>query len=543
MIMLFIEFSKIPQNGNFFRKFTEGDRFALSRFADISETENKSFLLRKAQKFANRKLTHKIISDTMQSLELSESQRANISLSSQSNTLFVSTGQQVGFLGGALYTCLKIATAINIANKLQEKHPELNIVPVFWLEDNDHDAKEAAEIYVFDANHSPRLFHPDYSHYENTPVSELVFDEKTEQTIDEIIDTLPYSPNKEQLANSLRPIYCKGKRWSDAMLQFYQMLFKSYGLLFVSAAAARKSGAIALLANANFASSDNFKKLFDIFSKNKALLTSYGHSTNISFDYFNYCKHTEGKRFSIRTVSPENSLYSVNHCQYTYDEIVAEISQNPCSFSPKAILRPVFQEICLPSVMYVLGPGEISYFAMLKEAYDFFGVDFPPVTNRAMACFLPERHIHFIVQNNIDLAKFFEPMNKFESFLSNLVINDTSDNIFELVKNQIQHSFSLLTPLLSQADPSLLRTQESYVHKSSELIDNLQKKYISALKKQNADFVSKLRKIRNILLPNDRLQERQISPINFINIYGFENFSNILNEIADNYVKGFIIYS
>lgn len=543
MIMLFIDFSEIPQNGNFFRKFSEGDRFALSRFADISETENKSFLIRKAQKFANRQLTHNIITDTMQSLDLSESQKANISLSSQSNTLFVSTGQQVGFLGGALYTCLKIATAISIANKLQAKHPELHMVPVFWLEDNDHDAKEAAEIYVFDANHTPLLLHPEYSQYENTPVSELVFDEKIEQTIDEIIDTLPFSPNKEQLADAIRSIYCKGNRWSDAMLQFYQMLFKSSGLLFVSAAAARKSGAIALLANTNFASSDNFKKLFDIFSKNKALLTSYGHSINISFDYFNYCKHTEGKRFSIRTVSPENSLFSVNHCQYTYDEIVSDISRNPCSFSPKAILRPVFQEICFPSVKYVLGPGEISYFAMLKEAYEFFGVDFPSVTNRAMACFLPERHFHFIVQNNIDFAKFFEPLNKFESFLSNLVIDDTSDKIFEQVKNEIQQSFSQLTPLLSQADQSLLRTQESYVHKSSELIDNLQKKYFAALKKKNTDYVSKFRKIRTILLPNERLQERQISPINFINIYGFENFSKILNEIADNYVKGFIIYS
>lgn len=541
--MLFIDFSKIPQNGNFFRRFIEGDSFALSRFADISETENKSFLLRKAQKFANRQLTHKIISDTMQSLELSESQKANISVSSQSNTLFVSTGQQVGFLGGAIYTCLKIATAINIANKLQSEHPEIHIVPIFWLEDNDHDAKEAAEICVFDANHSPQLFHPDYSHYENTPVSELVFEENIEETIDAVIDALPYSASKEQLANTLRSIYCKGKRWSDAMLQFYQMLFKSYGLLFASAAAARKSGAIDLLANVNFASPYNFKNLFDKFSRNKALLTSYGHSINISFDYFNYCKHTEGKRFSIRTISPENSLYSINHCQYTYDEIVSDISQNPNSFSPKAILRPIFQEICFPSVIYVLGPGEISYFAMLKEAYEFFSVDFPPVTNRAMACFLPERHIHFIAQNNIDLAKFFEPMNKFESFVSNLVINNTSDITFEQVKNQIQQSFSQLTQLLSQTDPSLVRTQESYSHKSSELIDNLHKKYISALKKKNTDFVSKLRKIRNILLPNERLQERQISPINLINIYGFENFTSILNEIADNYVKGFIIYS
>jgi len=44
-------------------------------------------------------------------------------------------------------------------------------------------------------------------------------------------------------------------------------------------------------------------------------------------------------------------------------------------------------------------------------------------------------------------------------------------------------------------------------------------------------------------LPNEHLQERSISPLNFINFYGSKNFAKILNEIADNFVKDFIIYS
>ncbi len=541
--MLFLDFSEIPQNGDFFRKFIKGDKFAKSRFASISKIEDISYLRRKAQNFDNRQITRRIISDTMQSLDLSEMQKNNISLVINPNTLFVSTGQQVGFLGGALYTCLKITTVINIAKKLQQRHTKLHVIPIFWLEDNDHDAKEAAEVYVFDANHVPRLFHPDYSAYENTPVSELIFDEKIDKTIDEVINTLPFSQNKQQLADALHSIYYKGKRWTDAMLEFYQMLFKSEGLLFASATAARKSGAIARLAEANFTTQKNFEQLFRVFSQNKDLLNCYGHTVNIAFDYFNYCKHTGNKRHSVRTVSLENSLYSINHTLHTYEEIVSDIFQNPTFYSPKAILRPVFQEVCFPSAVCVLGPGEISYFAMLKESYEFFGVDFPPVTNRAMACFIPERHIHFIEQNGFSLAHFFESANKFESFLSNLILNDTSDEIFEQVKNEIQQSFSHLTSILSETDISLIRTLESYSHKSSEFVDNLHKKYISALKKKNSDYIGKFRKIRSIILPNERLQERQISPINFINIYGFENFSKILNEIADNYVKGFIIYS
>lgn len=541
--MIFLDFSKIPQNGEFFCKFIRGEKFAQSRFAEFSKIEDKQFLSHKAQNFPNRQIARWIIAETMQSLDLSEKQRENISQVSAANTLFVSTGQQVGFLGGALYTCLKIATAINIAKKLQQQHPEIQFIPIFWLEDNDHDAKESAEVYIFDANHHIRLFHPDYSTCENTPVSELVFDEKIEETLGEVIEALPYSQNKQELADTLRSIYTKGKRWTDAMLEFYQTLFKNEGLLFASAATARKSGAIARLAEVNFASQNSFEQLFDIFSQNRVLLENNGHTVNISIDYFNYCKHLANKRYSIRTVSPENSLYSINHAIHTYSEIVSDMHQNPADYSPKAILRPIFQEVCFPSAASVLGPGEISYFAMLKEAYEFFGVDFPPVSNRAMACFVPERHIHFLEQNGFDLAHFFEPANKFEQFLSSLVINDVSEGIFEQVKHEIQQNFSQLTDLLINADPSLVRTQESYAHKTTELIENLQKKYVAALKKKNADFIGKLRKIHEIILPNERLQERQISPINFINIYGFDNFSKILNEIADNYVKGFIVYT
>ncbi|HPP40348.1 MAG TPA: bacillithiol biosynthesis BshC, partial [Candidatus Kapabacteria bacterium] len=147
--MIFLDFSKIPQNGEFFCKFIRGEKFAQSRFAEFSKIEDKQFLSHKAQNFPNRQIARWIIAETMQSLDLSEKQRENISQVSAANTLFVSTGQQVGFLGGALYTCLKIATAINIAKKLQQQHPEIQFIPIFWLEDNDHDAKESAEVYIF----------------------------------------------------------------------------------------------------------------------------------------------------------------------------------------------------------------------------------------------------------------------------------------------------------------------------------------------------------------------------------------------------------
>ena len=67
----------------------------------------------------------------------------------------VITGQQAGLFGGPLYTLLKAVTAVQLARKTEAAH-QTPVVPVFWVDAEDHDWEEVHGATVLDADLTPR---------------------------------------------------------------------------------------------------------------------------------------------------------------------------------------------------------------------------------------------------------------------------------------------------------------------------------------------------------------------------------------------------
>lgn len=69
--------------------------------------------------------------------------QAHLDALAQEGTTVVVTGQQVGFFLGPLYTLHKAASAILLARQLQAETGN-TVVPLFWLQVEDHDLAEIA---------------------------------------------------------------------------------------------------------------------------------------------------------------------------------------------------------------------------------------------------------------------------------------------------------------------------------------------------------------------------------------------------------------
>ena len=104
----------------------------------------------------------------------------NIAMLARPETFAVVTGQQVGLLGGPLYTVFKTITTIKLAAKLKVKYPDRNFVPVFWLEGEDHDFLEVNKIVLLDQEGKPVTieYFPEGVPPERNmgPVGEIVFE-------------------------------------------------------------------------------------------------------------------------------------------------------------------------------------------------------------------------------------------------------------------------------------------------------------------------------------------------------------------------------
>src|SRR5438067_8228235 len=64
----------------------------------------------------------------------------------------VVTGQQVGILGGPLYTIYKALHTIILSNEYRKSYPDYYFIPVFWQETEDHDFEETAFTNIITSN-------------------------------------------------------------------------------------------------------------------------------------------------------------------------------------------------------------------------------------------------------------------------------------------------------------------------------------------------------------------------------------------------------
>ena len=54
----------------------------------------------------------------------------------------------------------------------------------------------------------------------------------------------------------------------------------------------------------------------------------------------------------------------------------------PQKLSNNVVTRPMTQELLFPTLAFIAGPGEIAYWAELKQAFESFSVKMPPIVPR-----------------------------------------------------------------------------------------------------------------------------------------------------------------
>ncbi|OGU45049.1 MAG: bacillithiol biosynthesis cysteine-adding enzyme BshC, partial [Ignavibacteria bacterium GWB2_36_8] len=176
----------------------------------------------------------KIVQSQYQGLNPSEKTRNNIDLLKEKNTLAVVTGQQLGILGGPLYTLYKIITAIKLAGHLKERYDAYNFVPVFWLEADDHDFEEIRSVEVINEQNEVRKIS-----YEDEIVDEEIRQSVGYLTIKESISAFFYNLDKNlrdtefkpELLKKLKEIYSTGKSFKQSFQELIFWLFDEYGLI------------------------------------------------------------------------------------------------------------------------------------------------------------------------------------------------------------------------------------------------------------------------------------------------------------------------
>ena len=474
----------------------------------------------------------KIIQSQYEGFSPSQKTKANIGSLKEKNTLTVVTGQQLGILGGPLYTFYKIITAIKLAQHLKERYDAYNFVPVFWLEGDDHDFEEVRSIGILnEANELTKIFYDDEISDDEarSSVGYLTLKETINSFFENLGKNLRDTEFKPEFLQKLKEIYSPGKSFKKAFKELIFWFFDKYGLIIFDP----QDVIIKNLLKPVFKQEiNNFRLQTEKLVQVSATLEELYHA-QVKVRPVNLFYSTDDGRFLIEPVENEFRLRRKRK-KFTQDEIINEIDNHPENFSPNVLLRPICQDYILPTAFYIGGPSEISYFAQVTPLYDFYKLNQPFIYPRASATIFEKSLENILEKYNLSFEDIFITSDDLKTKVINSLSKHSVDDIFAESNNQVELVLDSLKEKLFDFDKTIADATGKYRQKILNYLDELKSKAVDAQKKKHEITLRQIDKLTNSLFPNHNLQERELNFSYYYNKYGESFIDRIFKELKIN---------
>lgn len=516
----------------------------LSKFFPLAPTTDglANFLSKRGFDAEKRDGIANLISAQAQALGVSASEvDANIERLRSPKTFAVVTGQQVTLFGGPLYTIYKTATAIAMAEHLRGQYPEYDFVPVFWLETEDHDLKEATSAAVlnkaFDLTHigyTPDGFDP--SSIEQSwkkQVGPYPLDAAPlEAAISQLTEALQPTEFTERLIAQLRTGYKFGNTFAQAFTSWLYELFGDQGLLVLDA---NNATAKALGRELFLKELESSPKLSEKVVLQTVHLEEHYHA-QVKPRAINMFYVEDGERYAInekerKPSEPRTYFLKGSKRTFTHEELVSMLVEHPERFSPNVLLRPLFQDTILPTAAYIGGPGEIAYFAQFKAAYEWAELPMPLIFPRVSATIVEDKFQKSLDKNGVTSSELLAGGNLVVEQLLNNLADEKLARLFEELDKALDEKLEELRPTIEAVDKSLDQSLNTLKGKVLTPVRDFGAKVQSADKRRHQTVRDQLSRALTALLPDGELQERVLSPIYFLNKYGPRFLEGLMTRV------------
>ncbi|MCP5063652.1 MAG: bacillithiol biosynthesis cysteine-adding enzyme BshC [Ignavibacteriae bacterium] len=532
---MFINFSDVPGNSNLFLDY-------VYEFENVKQFYNLNF--RNEESYSDvfnfitdrdnslRKNISGIIENQYHLHAPSEKTMTNIIKLKDENTIAILTGQQLGLAGGPLYTVYKIFTAIKLSENLKEKFTNYNFVPIFWLAGDDHDIEEISELKLVSKENLLRKIKYNFDKDEKAArhsVGNLQIDASIKEFYSEIKDSLRETEFSKELYDLLDDILTNDKTLAESFQTLLFKIFDETGLIIFNP----QDVEVKKLLKPIFA-----KELNNYHEHSKSVLSV---SANLEENYHTQVKVKPINLFMSdktgrRLIEPIENGFRLKgkRTHISKDEMLKFVDEKPENFSGNVLLRPICQDYLFPTGFYIAGPGEINYFAQAIPLYKHFKVQQPFIYPRSSATIIEGNISKILVKNNIGIKEIFLGGDELNSKVIHNISEENVETIFEEFTGSIKDNLSSLSEKLNLVDRTLGDVADNSKNKIIHQLETLKAK-AKKLEENKYDIaIRQMDKAKSNLYPNNNLQERELSVINFINKYGLDFFDWLYNELEIN---------
>jgi bacillithiol synthase len=528
-----LPYSKVPKSSNLLRDYLY--RYErLDRFYSGPPFEPPSYsrLAKDLQSFSGpRKQLVEILHAQNKVFGASKETFENIRRLSDPDTFAVTTGQQVGLLSGPAFTLYKALTAVRLSQSLSSQG--LKTVPIFWLATEDHDLEEVSSASVFDDEYE--LIHLRDSGERpapHSPVGRVKLTSEITAQLERLESVLPPGDFRQRLKDDLQAAYQPGVLWGQAFGSFMARLFGRWGVILLDPLdEAVHRLTVPIYQEALERASEFYAGLQD---RSQALVKAGYHAqVHIGDQSTLVFAERDGNRLPLHQhANPgEKTFFTDDSENLPLADLDAEIKNRPLSFSANVLLRPVVQDLLLPTVAYVAGPSELAYLGQAGVLYSAFKRPMPVIFPRAGFTLVDHRIERWLEKYRLTVEDVWQGEEHLSQRIAATAFAEGWSERFGQAEEDLAALLGRLRKDIEILDPTLLDTLKHAEEKIVYQVERLRGKITRAALSRSEVLARQKHALLRALLPEKELQERVVSGVYFLGRAGYGLLDRLLEQI------------
>lgn len=464
----------------------------------LQDVDQELCTLRSSQGASRTRLGERVLA-SMLGTELSKHQQRAYQQLLVPDSVVAVTGQQVGLFGGPMYTLYKIRSAVAAASIVSQQ-TGVPCIPLFWVEDNDHDAHEAMHAEILTGTHDVLSISPWDGAHPRRRVADRLIDQALH---DAVVPTLQQLQGRcaRQTIERLQDAYQVGTTWTDAFLTVLAPYLAEWGVLVVCSSklvdVGLHSPILQYLLNRNDEVVQTIKTTTMVLQQRGT--AQQANVLDVPWMYTN----SNGRQRIEKT----DMGVSIAGQQLPFDELVNMARSHPERFTPTVLTRPLVQDAILPTAVTVLGAAEMAYHQQIADVYQLLGVGRPVLIARSGGTMINAKTKRNLLKSGHELEWYARPWQTIEKDLSSELASAVLPNRVQQ-QATIDNTLDSYVEAAQKIDPTLVATVNAQRAGMHATLDMLESKLTSASKKKNAVVVDRAHAIHASVFPHDTKQER-----------------------------------
>lgn len=430
-------------------------------------------------------------------------------------TVAVVTGQQPGLFGGPLYSLIKAMSAVAAARELESETGQ-PVVPVFWIEGDDHDFEEIRNAWLIDRSASPQPFrYEPLDEHVGLPAFRRILDDSILRLHEQLAESLPETEYTADVLRSVRECYAPGRSLTEAFGRLLLGLTRGTGLVVMDPTGPELKRLAFPVYDAAVRHEAEGRRQIAARTREIEAIGFPGQAGPEGYGVF--CTGTGGVRTRVQTDAAGSRPEAV------LDGCVERLSA-------AVLLRPLVQDFLLPTAVYVGGPSEIAYHAQMGDLYRLHKIPRPLVIPRHQVAILTRSHLRVLDQDGIS---FDELSAGDEAALNRRAADPAAQAAFAGAGEVLDSRLEEVEQAVSAVDKSLRAAVRRARGKMHAILADLEAKSVRAAKRRDEERRGRFLRARNALFPGGTPQERRLSPLVFANRYGPDFAGWLLSALED----------